>query len=613
MSTAQELSAVRKQYMQQTAEVAKLSEQYGAIRASSDSAAVELQAARKQLSMAKAEAELAMSDRIDLMKENSHLRQEFTQAMAHIASLQQDMGKLCAVQKDFEEAHASLERCRHMHAIDREQILRLEEELKAFAEKEKHSLLIQREADLAKRQNAQLLKELQDAQEALKAFQEVTERNCWLEDERKRLLAFEIECDRMRARLVLEETRIKEINEKHAEAMLQLNRTLADEKALKHELERQANEIAMLATDLRSANQREAEKAEQLRIAVEEARRFEMEAQRRLEDIARLEAENAKITKELECYSRKHFEDLTESLAEKQKLKVELDAAAEYSSRLSMELELMKESSLRQKEELRNSREETTALSNKVQELMRQADINKLEATLEALRQELMHKNSNEKEVLSRMKLQLQEAEQQHEGAVAKKKQLRTQLMEATRALHLTRDLAEKCATLETKLEEMKRYHDIEAAKRQRDNLEVRRQQQELASCRKLLQSLQLTQRELEECCRKKDAELIACKAQAERESIERAETEAAWARTIEEQVQQRVSVLEKDFALRIAKYATLTVLGSKNGIMNVGVFCVLAPLRIRKKVAERAEYNHLLDELLAAGKFPLCAALAVV
>lgn len=75
---------MRKQYLQQTAEVAKLSEQYGAIRASSDSAAVELAAARKQLSMAKAEAELAVSDRIDLMKENSHLRQEFTQAMVRV-------------------------------------------------------------------------------------------------------------------------------------------------------------------------------------------------------------------------------------------------------------------------------------------------------------------------------------------------------------------------------------------------------------------------------------------------------------------------------------------------------------------------------------------------
>ena len=81
LPTAQELSAVRKQYVQQTAEVAKLSEQYDAVRASADSAAVELAAARKQLSIAKAEAGLATTDRIDLMKENSHLRQEYTQAM----------------------------------------------------------------------------------------------------------------------------------------------------------------------------------------------------------------------------------------------------------------------------------------------------------------------------------------------------------------------------------------------------------------------------------------------------------------------------------------------------------------------------------------------------
>lgn len=62
-----------------------------------------------------------------------------------------------------------------------------------------------------------------------------------------------------------------------------------------------------------------------------------------------------------------------------------------------------------------------------------------LESTLEALRQELMQKESSEKEALSRMRAQLQEAQQQHEAAVAKKKQLRTHLMEATRALHLTR------------------------------------------------------------------------------------------------------------------------------------------------------------------------------
>lgn len=81
LRTAQELSAVRKQYRQQTAEISKLSEQYDAVRASSELAAVELAAARKQLSLAKTEAGLAASDRIDLMKENSQLRQEYTQAM----------------------------------------------------------------------------------------------------------------------------------------------------------------------------------------------------------------------------------------------------------------------------------------------------------------------------------------------------------------------------------------------------------------------------------------------------------------------------------------------------------------------------------------------------
>lgn len=111
---------------------------------------------------------------------------------------------------------------------------------------------------------------------------------------------------------------------------------------------------------------------------MEEARRFENEAQRRLEDVARLEAENAKIAKELECYSKKHFQDLTETLAEKQKLKLELDAATEYNNQLSVELQLMKESNWRQKEELRSSREEITMLSSKVQELMRQADIFKV-------------------------------------------------------------------------------------------------------------------------------------------------------------------------------------------------------------------------------------------
>lgn len=52
-------------------------------------------------------------------------------------------------------------------------------------------------------------------------------------------------------------------------------------------------------------------------------------------------------------------------------------------------------------------------------------------------------------------------------------------------------------------------------------------------------------------CCRY----CFCCCLHEQKEAAERAEAEANWARTIEEQVQQRVSVLEKDFALRIAKY----------------------------------------------------------
>ena len=41
-------------------------------------------------------------------------------------------------------------------------------------------MFLQREAGLAKRQRAKLLKELEGAQEALKAFQDISERNCWV-------------------------------------------------------------------------------------------------------------------------------------------------------------------------------------------------------------------------------------------------------------------------------------------------------------------------------------------------------------------------------------------------------------------------------------------------
>lgn len=51
------------------------------------------------------------------------------------------------------------------------------------------------------------------------------------------------------------------LQEKHAETLLQLKTTLADEKALRHEIESQANEIATLATDLRSVSFRSGSKS----------------------------------------------------------------------------------------------------------------------------------------------------------------------------------------------------------------------------------------------------------------------------------------------------------------------------------------------------------------
>lgn len=47
------------------------------------------------------------------------------------------------MQKDFDQATAALERSRQIHAVDREQIMRMEEELKAFSENEKQIMLIQ--------------------------------------------------------------------------------------------------------------------------------------------------------------------------------------------------------------------------------------------------------------------------------------------------------------------------------------------------------------------------------------------------------------------------------------------------------------------------------------
>ncbi|OEH78628.1 myosin-related protein [Cyclospora cayetanensis] len=624
---AQELSAVRKQYMRQTAEVARLSEQYDAVRASSDSATLELAAAKKQLSIAKAEAGLASSDRIDLLKENSHLRQEYTQAMAHIAALQQDLSRLHSVQKNFVEAADSLDRCKQQHAVDQEQILQLQEEVKALLHSRKHALLIEREVDTVRNQNAKLQSELQSARETLKSYQDIADRNCWvgvlkaLEDERKRLLALEEECARIHARLECED-RIKDVRERHSQALLQLKSALSNEKTLRQELEKQSNEVVMLTAELSYAKERDTQKTEQLHFALDKAKQLETDTERRKEEIQHLEVENTKLTKELEDSAKKHLDEVAESFAEKQKLRIELDASKDCSNRLAAELQILKEAESHRIEALRRSREEIKALSSQMQELMRHAEsahesqqlqraefeatiatleqhsksqetallrtqsvneeareetlhsaldvvglclytyfaalldiareARRLETMLGSLKQELKQKESSESQMLGRIKLELQEAQQQQDLALIKKKQLRTQLLEATRALHLTRvrneeDWAEKYAGLEAKLELVQKHHELEVGKRQKQGIEMHRQQQELANCTQLLH----------------------------RESVERAEAEEAWARSIEEQVQQRVSSLEKDFAMRLAK--------------------------IRKKVAERAEYKHLLDELLAA------------
>lgn len=61
---------------------------------------------------------------------------------AHISALQQELVRLRSSQKDFEQATASLEHCRQMHASDRQQILKLEETVKACIENEQHYLII---------------------------------------------------------------------------------------------------------------------------------------------------------------------------------------------------------------------------------------------------------------------------------------------------------------------------------------------------------------------------------------------------------------------------------------------------------------------------------------
>lgn len=62
-----------------------------------------------------------------------------------------------------------------------------------------------------------------------------------------------------------------------------------------------------------------------------------------------------------------------------------------------------------------------------------------LELALESLRRELKEKETSENQILSRMRVDLKKAQQQQELVTVRKKQLRDQLMEATKALQATR------------------------------------------------------------------------------------------------------------------------------------------------------------------------------
>ncbi|KAL8275147.1 hypothetical protein Esti_000897 [Eimeria stiedai] len=638
---AEELSDFRKEYRHQTPQISRLAEQYGSIRASAESAAVELAEMKKRLSTAKAEAGLAANDRIDLMRENSQLRQEYTHAVAQLSSVRQELGRLRAVQTDLEEARALLERGRKLHSVDQKRICKLEKEVKAIADIEQQLLIAQREAYAANIQNASLLKELEKAQDASKSLQNLSERAIWLEQEHQRLFEADAECERLRRRIAHEQNQNQVLLDKNAEANVQLQVALEKKTLLKQELEAQARKIICLSADLTSANQREARKTDELRVATEEARRLQVVVDQYAAEINHLRGENAMLTKGLEDSSKQQLQDLANSLTENQKLSMELDSSRSENNRLAADIQHMQEAEQHHLEALQRSSEERKALSRQLENLQRhlgtaqelqkfqkeeleatvaaleqqcktqetafrrvQCLNEELEASLELVRQQHRDQEKRDSQLMDGMRTELKEAQMQHEAALLKKKQLRDQLRETTRALHITRvrneehsiraasaqkhrsttaaaraarekEWATKCATLQARVDQLQQSRKLDAAQRQEEKTELRQQQQELENCKGLLRSLQLTQRELEQRCYKKDAELAAYRSEAERISVERAFTEAAWARTLEEQVQQRVSVLEKDFAMRIAK--------------------------IRKKVAERAEYNHLLDELLAA------------
>ena len=121
------------------------------------------------------------------------------------------------------------------------------------------------------------------------------------------------------------------------------------------------------------AGQKEVQHREELRVALDELRRFEAIAQARSEEVDRLGAENARLAAELEESAKKHLEAITESLAEVQKLRLELEASNAQGIRMSTEIGLLKQSEQRQADALRRANGEINELSCQIEELTRQA------------------------------------------------------------------------------------------------------------------------------------------------------------------------------------------------------------------------------------------------
>ncbi|KAL8445214.1 hypothetical protein Emed_005772 [Eimeria media] len=492
---------------------------------------------KKRLSAAKADAGLAASDRIDL---------------AQLSSVRQELGRLRAAQTDLEEARALLEHGRKVHSVDQKRIRRLEEEVKAIAEIEQQLLDAQNEAYAAKIQNASLLKELEKAQDASKSLQNLSEKALW---------------------------------DKNAEANVQLQAALEKKTLLEQETEAQAREIICLSADLTSANQREARKADELRVATEEARRLQVVADQYVAEINRLRGENAVLTKGLEDASKQQLQDLANSMTENRKLSIELDSSRSENSRLLANIQHMQETEQLHVEALRRSSKEREALSRQLGNLkqhlgtaqeLRKCQMEELEATVAALEQQCKSQEGALQRVQclnEELEASLETVRQQHRDQEKRDCQrmegMRTELKEAQMqqeaAKHRStaaaakaareKEWTTKCAALQARVEQLQETCKVDAAQRQEEKVVLRQQQQELASCkgllRKMLQPLanssvtgSTLSSWIEDFC-----ELSS------RVSVERALTEAAWARTLEEQVQQRVSILEKDFALRIAKY----------------------------------------------------------